>query len=172
MRFSTRGISRLEHIEVLEGLEEYINPSLVKAIQITENACFITVDTNESKEKLILEGVNIRGTYCNVLDVERVITNVTIKDAPYELSDEHIIYHMKMFGEVVEHSFKRGTILGTDIETGTRYLQMVNVKEPIPIKVKLGRFNVRIFTDNKTVCKVCSNTGHPFYRCPDKDKPS
>ena len=51
VRFSTRGISRLEHEEVLEGLEEYIDPSSVKAIQITENACFVSVNANETKRK-------------------------------------------------------------------------------------------------------------------------
>ena len=118
-----------------------------------------------------MEGINIRGTYNNILDVDRVITNVTIKDAPYELGDSYIIHYMKDYGEVIEHSVRRGKVRGTDIETGTRYIQMVNVKNNLPIKVKLGRFNVRIFSDNKTECKFCSQVGHPAYRCPDKDKP-
>ena len=78
---------------------------------------------------------------------------------------------MKSFGEVVEHSLRRGKVRGTEIETGTRYVQMVNVRNAIPIKAKLGRFNIRIYTDNKTECKICSNVGHPFFRCPDKDRP-
>ena len=89
VRFSSRGISRLEHEEVLEGLEEHIEPSSVKAIQFTETACFVTVNSNEIKQKLLLGGINIRGTYNNILDVDRVITNVTIKDAPYELGDSY-----------------------------------------------------------------------------------
>ena len=51
---------------------------------------------------------------------------------------------------------RRGKVPGTDIETGTRYSQLVNVKNNLPIKVILGRFNVRIFSDNKTECKFCS----------------
>ena len=78
---------------------------------------------------------------------------------------------MKDYGEVIEHSVRRGKVRGTDIETGTRYLQMVNVKNNLPVKVKLGRFNVRMFSDNKTECKICSKVGHPFYRCPVKDEP-
>ena len=171
VRFSSRGISRLEHEEVLEGLEEYIEPSSVKAIQITETACFVTVDSNEVKQKPHLEGINIGGTYNNILDVDRVITNVTIKDAPYELGDSYIIHYMKDYGEVIDRSVRGGKVRGTDIETGTRYIQMVNVKNYLPIKVKLGRFNVRIFSDNKTEGKFCSQVGHPSYRCPDKDKP-
>ena len=83
VRFSTRGISRLEHEKVLEGLEEYIDPSSVKAIQKTENACFVSVNANETKERLILEGINIRGTYSSIYDVERVITNVKMPHMGY-----------------------------------------------------------------------------------------
>ena len=70
VRFSYQGITRLEHEEGLDGLEECIEPAQVKAIQITESACFITVVS------------------------------------------------------------------------------------------KLGRFNVRLFSDNKTECKICSNIIH------------
>ena len=171
VRFSSRVFSRLKHEEVLESLEENIDPSSVRAIQITENACFVTLSSNETKEILLIEGVNIRGTYNDTFDADRVITNVTIKDAPYELADSFIIHHMKSFGEVIENSLRRGKVRGTEIETGTRYIQMVNVRNILPIKAKLGRFNVRIFSDNKTEYRICSNVDHPFYRCPDKDKP-
>ena len=49
-------------------------------------------------------------------------------------------------------------------------LVLVNVQNVLAIKAKLGRFNVRIFSDNKTACKICSNVGHPPFRCPDKEK--
>ena len=171
VRFSSRGFSRLEHEEVLESLEEHIDPSSVRAIQITENTCFVTLNAKETKERLLLEGVNIRHTYNDIFDADRVITNVTIKDAPYELADSFLIHHMKSFGEVIEHSLRRGKVRGTEIETGTRYIQMVNVRNNLPIKAKFGRFNIRIYSDNKTECRICSNVGHPFYRCPDKEKP-
>ena len=54
VRFSSRGFTRLEHEEVLESLEENIDPSSVRAIQITENACFVTLSSNETKEILIM----------------------------------------------------------------------------------------------------------------------
>ena len=96
VRFSSRGISRLEHEEVLQ---EYIESSSIKAIQSTETACLVTVNSNEVKQKLFLEGINIRGTYNNILDVDRVITNVTIKDVPYELRDSYIIHYMKYYAK-------------------------------------------------------------------------
>lgn len=169
MRFNTRHFSRLVHDEVMTSIEEVADLAEVKAIQITENNCLITVGSNEIKEQLIIEGINIRNTYNNVYDVDRVLTNVTIKDAPYELNDLFLIEHLRRFGEVVENSFRRGKIRGTDIETGTRYVQMVNVKEAIPIQTSFGRFKIRIFSDNKTECRICGETGHPFFKCPEKE---
>ena len=78
---------------------------------------------------------------------------------------------MKDFIQVIEHSLRKGKVRRMDIETGTRYIQLANVINILPVKTKLGRFNVRLFSDNKTECKIRSNVGHPFYRCPDKDKP-
>ena len=169
VRFNTRHFSRLVHDEVMSSIEEVADLAEVKAIQITENNCLITVVSNEVKEQLIIDGINIRNTYNNVYDVDRVLTNVTIKDAPYELNDIFLIEHLRKFGEVVENSLRRGKIRGTEIETGTRYVQLVNCKEAIPIQTSFGRFRVRIFSDNKTECRVCGETGHPLFKCPEKE---
>ena len=169
VRVNTRQFSRLAHEEVLTSIENVVDPATVKAIQITENTCYVTVDSNDVKEDILMAGLNIRGTYNNVYDVEKILTNVTIKDAPYELSDYFLIEHMRKFGDVVENSLRRGKIRGTEIETGTRYVQLTNCKEAIPIQTSFGRFKIRIFSDNKTECRVCGETGHPFFRCPRKE---
>ena len=39
---------------------------------------------------------------------------------------------MRQYGEVVGSRLKRGRIKGTDIETWTRYVPLVNCKEAIP----------------------------------------
>ena len=168
VRFATRHYTRLGHEEILEGLEEILHKSEVKAIQVTETTCFVTVATREAKETLLSSGLNIREMFNSVYEVEQVITNVTIKDAPFELSDGFILHHMKQYGDVIENSLKRCTIKGTDIETGTRYVQMANVRNVLPTVVDLGRFKVRTYSDNKTECRICKETGHPFFRCPQK----
>ena len=91
VRFNTRHFSRLAHDEVMSGIEDVVDLAEIKAIQITENNCLITVGSNETKEQLIIDGISIRNTYNNVYDVDRVITYVTIKDAPYELDDLFLI---------------------------------------------------------------------------------
>ena len=171
VRFATRHFSRLGHDEVLGSLEETLNGSDVKAIQITESTCLVSLVSRDAKESLISTGINVRDVFCDVYDVDQIVTNVTIKDAPYELSDAYILHHLNVYGDVVENSLRRGTIKGTSIETGTRYIQMVNVKNVLPSTVSLGRFKVRLFSDNKTECRTCKEVGHPFYRCPLKNNP-
>ena len=43
-----------------------------------------------------------------------------------------LLEHMRQYGEVVGSRLKRGRIKGTDIETWTRYVPLVNCKEAIP----------------------------------------
>lgn len=168
VRFTTRHYSRLGHGEILESLEDTLELSDVKAIQITETSCFVTLTTREAKERLLTSGIDIRNQFNSVYDVDKIVTNVTIKDAPFELSDTFLLEHLKVYGDVIENSLRRGKIRGTDIETGTRYLQMINVKEVLPVSASLGRFKVRLYSDNKTECRLCKDVGHPFYRCPKK----
>ncbi|CAC5377363.1 unnamed protein product [Mytilus coruscus] len=73
---------------------------------------------------------------------------------------------MRQCGEVVQGSLKRGTIRGTNIETGTRYIQLINCVPTIPNITKLGRFEIRLFADNnRPQRRYCSRTHHPSYRC-------
>ena len=86
--FYSHQFSRLAHEKFLTSIEHIVYLVNVKAIQITENTCYVTV------------------AYNNVYDVEKILTNVTIKDAPYELSDYFLIEHMRKYGDVVENSYR------------------------------------------------------------------
>ena len=62
---------------------------------------------------------------------------------------------------------RRGKIRGTNILTGTRYVQINDVVNTIPTEIEVGEFQIRVFCDNgKTECKHCGDTSHPSYRCP------
>ena len=49
LRFATRHYTRLGHEEILESLEEIVPKSEVKAIQLTETTCYVTVASREAK---------------------------------------------------------------------------------------------------------------------------
>ncbi|KAK3091907.1 hypothetical protein FSP39_023596 [Pinctada imbricata] len=76
---------------------------------------------------------------------------------------------MSQYGNVVPNSIRRGTIKGTDIQNGTRYLSIVGCAPTLPVRTTVGRFDIRIFANNnRTPCVRCNEKGHPSYRCPQK----
>ena len=157
------------HNDVLTSLSETVGAQNIRSIQITENDCIITMKNQESKIELQLNGFDYNSRHINVVEIEKTITNVTLKDAPCELSDMYISTCMSKYGQVIQGSIRRGTIKDTYIENGTRYLQMLNVKNPIPVVTKLGSYFIRIFCDNcKTECKHCGETSHACFKCPNK----
>ena len=93
---------------------------------------------------------------------------ITIKDLPYELTDQFLATHLAKFGQVVDGSIKRGYIRETTIENGTRYAQLLNCIPLIPNRTSFG--NVRIFADNnRTSCTYCGRTDHPSrYNCNER----
>ncbi|CAC5415412.1 unnamed protein product [Mytilus coruscus] len=125
------------------------------------------VDDQASKILLLIKGIELKNYHYKFVDVETEVTNVTIKDAPVELGDLAFCTFMRQSAKVVRGSLKRGTIRGTNIETGTRYIQLINCVPTIPSITKLGRFEIRLFADNnRTQCRYCSSrTDHPSYRC-------
>jgi len=167
--FPLRGLNGVKHQEVLGSLRGFCSEEDLQAVQLTNSKCFITfkhmcVKTEVQKHKLIIGEKEV-----DILDSDQDITNVTVKDLPVEVSDDFLVSSLLSFGEVVSGSVSRGKIKGTQIETGTRYVRMLKVKEPIPNETRLGDFPVRIFCDNgKTLCKYCKSPAHPFYKCPQK----
>ena len=76
---------------------------------------------------------------------------------------------MSKYGQVINGSIKRGVIKGTNIENGTRYVQILNCSPIIPVRTNFGRFEIRLYADNnRTECSYCQQTNHPYYRCPTK----
>ena len=169
VQFSTKFIKGVSHEDVLNELKKQVDQNDIKAIQITERDCVITVANITAKNQLLVEGIDLNNQFFRMMDIEKQVTNVTIKDAPVELNDLTICTYMQQYGEVVQGSIKRGLIKGTEIENGTRYVQLINCVPIIPNNTKFGRFEVRLFADNnRTECKYCGKTGHPSYRCNQK----
>jgi hypothetical protein len=88
--------------------------------------------------KLLVEGVEVQNQHLKCMDVEKGITNFTIKYTPVELADITICTYMSQFDDVVQGSIKRATIKGTNIETDTIYVQIVNCTPTIPNLTTFG----------------------------------
>jgi hypothetical protein len=169
VHFYTRGLPRLAHTEVLDALDATIDRGHLQAVQITATECVLTLSHRETKYTLLMNGFDIRDRHVDVHDVEKSITHVTIKDLPVELDDKFVVSNMMKYGVVVDDSIRRGTIKDTQIQTGTRYLNLLNCNAIIPNTTQFGEYDVRLFADNnKTECKHCQSTAHAHYRCPNR----
>lgn len=171
VHFFTKLMQGLNHSEVLSGIEEVLDRGNIRGIQLTTSECLVTLVSSEEKRKLLINGITLRERHISLVDVDRTLTNVTLKDAPIELSDQFIVSCMEKYGKVVSGSIKRGKIKDTEIETGTRYMQLLDAVSVVPNETTFGNFKVRLFCDNdRTKCIYCDQTGHPHFRCPTRAK--
>ena len=92
---------------------------------------------------------------------------VTVRDAPWELSDKLIQHRLEQFGIV--HSIRRAfnqSLLPERIPDGRRVLRMT-ITEPIPPFMIFGPFLVRIFyPEQPRVCWKCGSPEHIGRSCP------
>jgi hypothetical protein len=169
VHFSTKFIKRVSHDEILESIKEKVDISNIKAIQITERECIISLANEDAKVTIMVGGLRVQNRNVSVTEVNKIITNVTLKDAPYEMSDDLLIQRMNEFGDVVEGSLTRGKIKNTNIENGTRYMKILDCAPILPPDIDIGQFKIRLYADNnRTACKICGNTDHPYFKCPNK----
>ena len=80
VHFSTSFTKGIAHSEVLEEIEKLVEKNLIQSIQITEKNCIVTVFDPDTKHILLTRGVEIRNRYIKLIDVEKQVTNITIKD--------------------------------------------------------------------------------------------
>jgi hypothetical protein len=90
-----------------------------------------------------------------------VITSF-IKDAPCEVSDQFIATHMSKYRLVINGSIKRGVIKGTNIENGTRYVQILNCAPILPVRTFISFSN----SDKISSCLIPVN--NLLLKCTDK----
>lgn len=168
--FSLNSLPRLKYEEVLDGLTSVgEQKGSVRAIQFTQQRCNITFTTEASKTNVKTHGLSVKQRAVRLMDAEKNVTTVVVKDAPVEMKDEVLTTLLARYGQVVQGSVVRSTIKGTNIENGTRVIHMLNVENTIPVQLEVGRFTVRILCDNnKTKCQYCGQTDHKYYNCPDK----
>ena len=129
LSFSTRGLGRLTESEIVKILSKKVKTSDIRAIQITEDSCRVTIAV---KQHLPLSPLTTKDKVLTLSDVCRSLTNVTVKDVPYEMPDNEVIAALADFGNVVEGSIRRGKVKQTNIKNGTRYLALDDAKKIIP----------------------------------------
>ena len=171
LSFQTRGLGRLDENDVVTALTQRVKSKDIEAVQVTDSACRVTMANVSAKQRLISSTITIKNKKVSLNDVDRSITHVTVKDAPYEINDMVVTSALAAYGEVVQGSIRRGKVKDNEIETGTRYMFLYDAKDIVPSTVTVGDFDLRVFCDNnRTECKHCGLTSHPHDKCPVKSK--
>ena len=107
LSFSPRGLGRLTESEIQS---KKVNTSDIRTIQITEDSCRVTTASIAVKQQLALSLLTIKDKVLTLSDVCCSLTNVTVKDAPYEMPDDEVLAALADFGNVVEGSIRRGKV--------------------------------------------------------------
>jgi hypothetical protein len=102
----------IKHEDILSELENEINLEDIKSIQMTEKSCIVTLKSEQAKYKILNSEISLKNRSVNFFEIDKNVTNVTIKDAPCEVSDQFIATHMSKYGQVINGSIKRGVIKG------------------------------------------------------------
>ena len=94
---------------------------------MTSNEGWVTVADETTRNQLIGSEITIKGRSVRIQNTGLNVTNVTIKDAPFELPNDELITTLSTYGNVVRRSMRMGTIKGTQVKTGTRYVEIIDV---------------------------------------------
>lgn len=89
-QFSTRFFKGLRHENGLCAIESEVIRDNIKSVQITESDCVVTLKDQMCQERLLAKGIEIKNRYVKFVDVDKQLTNITIKDLPYELTDQFL----------------------------------------------------------------------------------
>lgn len=168
-------MGKIGYNEVLEALTWLISQTDIKAIQFTRTNCLITFQNIGSKQVIKNNGIEINRKHIKLVEAEQNITIVVLKDAPVEMPDQVVCEQMSKFGKIVPGSYERGIMRGTGIETGNRYIKLMNVIAEIPEETKIGQYTIRLITpqnpaEKEKICYVCKIPGHYARDCDDAPK--
>lgn len=95
--------------DVMDAVKTVVEEETIKSAQISDNKewCVVTLDNIKSRQKLIDFGLELKGVLIKPHDAETDITNVTVKDAPYEMDDKVIASALDCYGALINGSIRR-----------------------------------------------------------------
>jgi len=102
VHFNSKWFTGIKHEDILSELEKEVNLEDIKSIQLTEKSCIVTLNSEQAKYKILNSEISLKNRSVNFFEIDKNITNVTIKDAPCELSDQFIATHMSN-NKITEH---------------------------------------------------------------------
>ena len=168
--------------DIFKELIKSVEEDMIMGIQLYPSGwprkLQISVADIDTKNRIIIEGLDLFGLHVEFRDDDSVLTKVVVKDAPLDWNNDFITDFMSKYGEIVRVEKEMLYINGrkTNCTTGTRYIFISRLIDVIPTKlaVKVG---VKAFTlsvwyrgqntaeQNTTSCGLCGSDTHDSKSC-------
>ena len=153
--------------EALENAE--IDATEIACLQRTMNEeVTVTFKSISAKEKFLrLNSLQVDAEHFTLQDVDKLLTFLTIYDAPFELSDLAIIKRLSPYCEVLHYRRSKHS-LAPNIYNGLRHYR-VRISKPIPSFLRFGNFQVFVKHSSQVpMCHKCNRPGHFSNVCPNR----
>ena len=187
--------------KIFKGITEVVNEDDVQGVQIYPakwpRKVLITVKQNETKEALLISGLNIAGHHVDLKDENEEFVRVTIRDLSLDYPKDKLIEVLSEYGNVVNVEREMIYIDGrkTTWTTGTRWVSMCPIYYTIPQRLSVmhegkqmsmsvwykrpemeqrkcrkcgGSHGENDCSFEKQVCFICQG-GHKRHECPNYD---
>ena len=126
------------YANVFKGLVEIVAEEDVQGVQIYPakwpRKVLITVKDRETKEALLISGIDILGHHIELKDENEEFTKVTIKDLMVDFPDDKLTEILSEYGKVIDVDKEMIYVDGrkTSWTTGTRFVSMCPIYYTIP----------------------------------------
>ena len=121
--------------------------------------------TNETVKKKFVSHVvlRFRENFSVNNDEDTPLTFLNIYDAPHELPDEALIFHLRRY--CIVHSTRRGKFSRSHVNNGMRHF-CVQIMRPLPSYLRFGKFLVCLSHDGQQhMSRRCNRVGHFAHEC-------
>lgn len=179
--------------EICRSVEKMCGYKTAEGAQRIGGLWRLYLANNEAREKLLIEGMALRGVQISVNDKNPFLvrnidgvfrevptTRLIISNVPLSFSDEEIMSAIKALPNVdtrselfIEKARDENYQL-THWKTGRRFLFISVPDEPLPRSMEIGGFKARLYhkeqkglgqSDQNITCKKCLEKGHKAAQC-------
>ncbi len=141
----------------------------VKPVSIARSSygdLIVSLKSSISREKLLgLHSLELpSGAKYEILDPVNPITNVTVLDVPFEISDKAIYRKLERYGNII--SSRRGSHQGMpSVQNGMRHFR-IKLRAHIPSFIHFGAESLRVrYSLQPMTCRKCDRPGHQATSC-------
>ena len=165
--------------KIFKGITEIVSESDVQGVQIYPakwpRKVLISVKNDETKEALLISGLDIGGQHIDLRDENEEFVRITIRDLSLDYPDDELIDGLSEYGKVVKIEREMIHVDGrkTSWTTGTRWVSMCPIYYTIPQRLTVTHKGKQISMsvwykrpDNEMrKCRKCGGS-HGVVDCP------